>query len=61
MKQHSQVFIALFILILLINIYPLKEEYTNKQIQIANVYSDNSYNSDISNNESYDNKWWKFN
>ena len=57
MKYHSQVFIALFVLILLINIYPLNEEYTNKQTQISNVYSDNSNNSDISNNQSYDHKW----
>jgi hypothetical protein len=44
MKHHSQVFIALFVLILLMNIYPLQEGYTNKQTQIANIYSDISNN-----------------
>jgi hypothetical protein len=49
MKHHSQVFIALFLLILLINITPLQEDrlqegYKNAQTQMSNVYSDISDN-----------------
>ena len=62
MKHHSQVFIALFILILLINVYPLQEDrlqegYTNTQTQVSNIYSDNSDNSYNSVRTQNDHKW----
>jgi hypothetical protein len=67
MKHHSQVFIALFVLILLINIYPLQEDrlqedslyegYTNTQTQVSNIYSDNSDNSYNSVTSYNDRKW----
>ena len=52
MKHHSQVFIALFFLIILISIQEelFKEEYTDKQTQIANIYSDNSDNVETTTN-----------
>ena len=51
MKHHSQVFIALFALLILININPLQEGYTNTQD--ANIYSDMSNNLETT----HDHKW----
>ena len=44
MKHHSQVFIALFALIVIMSMFPLQEGYTNAQTQLAKTYSDNSDN-----------------
>ena len=49
MKHNSQVFIALFLFIILINI-SLQEGYTNKQTRMADIFSDNSGNVDNSGN-----------
>lgn len=57
MKHHSQVFIAIFVLILLINIFPLQEDrlqegYIDTVIHNSNIFED------ISDNP-YDYKWLK--